>query len=173
MTLITPTAPDPSFSTVIDERSKSSAPIPDVDRDAPVVASAEVEVLALPESVFAVLTDVASWPRWNPDVRAASIEGPFDVGTRFRWKAGPSMITSILEHVEPPRRIVWRGKSLGIRAIHVYELIPRGERTLVMTRESWDGILVRLLRKGLGRTLQKSLEAGLRYLEMETERSRR
>jgi hypothetical protein len=163
-----PTTP----TTVMDERSRASLPILDVDRDAPVVASAEIEILAPPESVFAVISDIAAWPRWNPDVRAAAIEGPFDRGSRFQWKAGPSTISSTLEHVEPPRRIVWTGKSLGIRAIHVYELIPRGERTLVVTKESWDGVFVQLLRKGLGRTLQKLLEAGLRALKTETERSR-
>ncbi len=167
MTATTPTSSRTAFST------EGPAPIFDVDGDARVVARAETEVLAPPELVFALIADVASWPRWNADVRAASIDGPFERGTRFRWRAGPATITSTLEHVERPRRIVWTGRSLGIRAIHAYDLIPRGERTLVVTKESWSGALVGLFPTRLRRALESSLYAGLRHLEQEAESSRR
>lgn len=133
--------------------------------DAPVIARAETEVPAPPERVFTLISDIAAWPTWNPDVRAASIEGPLVAGTHFRWKAGPSTISSRLEVVEPPRRIVWTGTTLGIRAVHAYELTARGGRTLVVTEESWDGLLARLLRARLGQVLQRSLESGLRHLQ--------
>jgi uncharacterized protein YndB with AHSA1/START domain len=142
----------------------------DIKADAPAVVRVEAEVLAPPETVFAVIAEVASWPRWNPDVRSASMEGPVSKGTRFRWKAGPSTITSTLEDVEPPRRISWTGTTMGIRAVHVYELTPRGDRTLVVTKESWDGLLVRLFRTSMRGVLQKSLEAGLGHLKVEAER---
>lgn len=160
-------------------RSRSAPPtgdaraILDIDGDAPVVARAEADVQAPPERIFGLIADVASWPRWNPDVRAASIDGPFVHGSRFRWKAGPGSITSTVEHVEFPRRIVWTGRTTGIRAIHVYELVPHDARTTVISRESWDGLLVRILRKTLERTLRRSLEAGLRHLAEEALRSGR
>jgi hypothetical protein len=89
---------------------------------------------------------------------------------QFRWKAGPGTITSTLESVEPPKVIAWTGKTVGIKAIHVYQLEPRGETTIVKSDESWDGLIVRLFRGPMTKTLQKSTESGLRYLKTEAER---
>jgi uncharacterized protein YndB with AHSA1/START domain len=139
----------------------------EVDTDAPAVARAEIEVEAEPEIVWAVLTDIAGWPSWNPDVRSATPEGPLAGGTRFRWKAGPGTITSTLQEVERPHLVSWTGTTLGIRAIHVHRLEGRGSATLVRSEESWDGPLVRLLRQSMRKTLQKAIESGLRHLKAE------
>lgn len=142
----------------------------EVDTDAPAVARAEIEVEAEPEVVWAVLTDIAGWPKWNPDVRSASPEGPLAAGTRFRWKAGPGTITSTLQEVERPHLIAWTGTTLGIRAIHVHRLERRDSSTLVRSEESWDGLLVRLLRRSMRKTLQNAIESGSRHLKVEAER---
>jgi uncharacterized protein YndB with AHSA1/START domain len=142
----------------------------EIDTSAPAVASSEIEVRAPPEIVWRVLTDISGWPSWNPDVKSVEIDGPPVPGTTFRWKAGPSTITSTLRAVEPPRRIAWAGKTLGISAIHVYELDPRDDATLVRSAESWDGLLVRLLRRRLSKTLQETTASGLEHLKREAER---
>jgi hypothetical protein len=89
---------------------------------------------------------------------------------QFRWKAGPGTITSTLESVEPRKVIAWTGKTVGIKAIHVYRLEPQGSNTIVKSAESWDGLIVRLFRGPMTKTLQKSTESGLRYLKTEAER---
>ena len=66
--------------------------------------------------------------------------------------------------------VAWTGTTLGIKATHVYRLEPRGEATLVHTEESYEGVLARLLRGSLQKTLEKGLSDGLRYLKAETER---
>jgi uncharacterized protein YndB with AHSA1/START domain len=142
----------------------------DIDSSAPAIASSEIEVQASPAVVWRVLADIAAWPSWNPDVKSVEIDGPLDPGTTFRWKAGPGTITSTLREVDPPRRIVWTGKTLGIRAIHVYELEPRDDVTLVRSAESWDGLVVRLLRRWMSKTLAESTAAGLEHLKREGER---
>jgi hypothetical protein len=142
----------------------------EIDGNAPAAARAELEIHAPPGVVWEVLTDVEGWPGWNPDVRSASLEGPLAPGTRFRWKAGPGTIVSTLDAVEPPRLIAWTGTTLGIRAIHVHRLEPHGQATLVVSEESWDGLLVRLLRGPLGKSLHGAIEGGLRHLKSEAER---
>jgi uncharacterized protein YndB with AHSA1/START domain len=142
----------------------------DVDRSAPVVARAELDVQARPELVWEVLADVDGWPRWNPDVKSAALEGSLAPGTRFRWKAGPGTIVSTLQAIEPPRLIGWTGKTLGIRAVHVHRLEPRGEATVVTSEESWAGPLVTLLRRPLRSTLRRAVAAGLEHLRTEAER---
>ena len=141
-----------------------------VNERAPAVASSELEIAANPDLVWDVLTAIDRWPTWNPDVKAASLDGPLAEGTVFRWKAGPGTITSTLLRVEPPRLITWRGKTFGISAVHVYQVQPRDGRTLVRSEESWEGLLVRAFRGRMQRSLQQSLDAGLRHLRTEAER---
>jgi uncharacterized protein YndB with AHSA1/START domain len=142
----------------------------EIDTSAPATAHAEATIAAPPESVWEVLTDVAGWPSWNPDVKSAALEGPLAVGTRFRWKAGPGTITSTLQVVEPPRSIGWTGTTLGIKATHVHRLEGTNGDTVVTSDESWDGLLVRLLRGPMRKTLQRSLDGGLGALKAEAER---
>jgi hypothetical protein len=142
----------------------------EIDTGAPAVARGEIEVSAPPEIVWSVLTDIATWPRWNPDVKTASMEGSLASGTQFRWKAGPGTITSTLQSVEPHHRIEWTGTTFGINAIHVHRLERQDGNTIVSSAESWDGLPVRLLRRSLTKALQKAIDSGLSHLKNEAER---
>lgn len=143
----------------------------DVDRNAPAVGRAETEIAAPPADVWALVSGIDRWPAWNPDVQSADLEGDLAPGSTFRWKAGPGTITSTLQHVDPLREIGWTGKTLGIRAVHVYRLEPGGSGTRVVSEESWRGFPVRLARKGTALRLQTALEDGLRHLKAEAERT--
>jgi uncharacterized protein YndB with AHSA1/START domain len=142
----------------------------DVNRNAPVVAADEIEIAASPGAVWDVLTDLESWPRWNPDVKSMSLDGGLEKGSVFRWRAGPGTITSTIQDVQPPTRIAWTGSTFGIKAKHVYRLEPRGDATHVQTEESYEGLVARLLRGSLQKTLEKGLSDGLRSLKAEAER---
>jgi hypothetical protein len=144
-----------------------------VNESAPAVASAQVAVYADPETVWEVLTSIDDWPRWNPDVRWASLEEGLMEGSRFRWKAGPGTITSTLQRIERPRLIAWTGRTFGIKAVHVHRLEPRGEETVVHSEESWEGLPVRLFRRRMQRTLDEAVGPGLEHLKAEAERRAR
>lgn len=143
----------------------------EASREAPVFAESEVEIAAVPDAVWEVLTDFERWPSWNPDVKSLSLNGAVTPGTQFRWKAGGASITSTLERVERPHLVAWRGRTFGASAIHVYRLEGKDGATLVHTEESFDGPLTRLLRGRLQRSLQKSLDTGLEHLKREVERT--
>jgi uncharacterized protein YndB with AHSA1/START domain len=142
----------------------------DVNRNAPAVAAAEAEIAADAETVWEVLTELENWPSWNPDVSSVQVEGRVEPGSTFRWKAGRARITSTIREVERPRVIGWTGRTAGIDAVHVWRLEPRGGGTLVRTEESWEGMLVRILRGRLQRSLQGAVDGGLGHLEAEAER---
>ncbi len=143
---------------------------PRVASDAPVVSAAELEIDAPIDSVWTVLTTVEKWPAWNPDVKTVSLAGPFAEGSTFRWKAGPGTITSVVEHVDPPTVLAWSGRTLGIRAVHVWHLSAQNGKTFVRTEESYDGLMARVLRRSLQKTLDAALANGARYLKAEAER---
>jgi hypothetical protein len=100
-----------------------------------------------------------------------SIDGDVAPGMEFRWKAGPGTVTSTLQRVEQPKLIAWTGRTFGINAIHFYWLEPRDGGTFVRTEESYEGLVARLLRGSLQKTLDRTLADGLRYLKEELERS--
>ena len=140
-----------------------------INERAPVVGKSEIEIAAAPEAVWEVLTAFERWPSWNKDVKSMSMQGPVAEGSVFRWKAGPGTITSTIRLVEPPRRIAWTGKTLGVKAIHFWHLEPRDGKTLVRTEESYEGLVARLMRRSLQKTLDTALADGLRYLKAEVE----
>jgi uncharacterized protein YndB with AHSA1/START domain len=144
-----------------------------VNESAPAVSSAEIEVAADPELVWDVLTAIEDWPAWNPDVTSASLDGELTEGSHFRWKGGQATITSTLQRVERPRLIAWTGKTLGLRAIHIYWLEAHGAGTFVSSSESWEGPVARVFRKRMQKTLERAMEAGLLHLKAEAERRAR
>lgn len=142
----------------------------DVDREAPVVGSSEGQIDAPPEVVWGVLTGFELWPSWNPDVKSVEVKGPVAEGTEFRWKSKPGTIKSRIERLDPPRLVGWTGRTMGIGAVHVWRLEPRDGGAYVQTEESFSGLLARLMRGRIQRTLDAALEDGVRYLKAEAER---
>ncbi|HLM36203.1 MAG TPA: SRPBCC family protein [Gaiellaceae bacterium] len=145
----------------------------EIDQKAPVKSGTEVEIEASPEVVWDVLTTFEAWPSWNPDVKSMDFQGGLAPGSEFRWRAGPSRLVSTLQRVEAPRAIEWTGRTTSIKALHIWRLEPRNGNTLVRSEESFDGLLARLLRGPLQKTLDKSLEKGLQHLKAEAERRAR
>jgi uncharacterized protein YndB with AHSA1/START domain len=141
-----------------------------MEPNAAVAGASEIEIAAPPERVWKVLAAIDRWPSWNPDVKSMSITGEVRPGSVFRWKAGPSTITSTIRLFEPPRLISWTGKTFGMRANHLYCLEAGDGRTIVRTEESFYGVFARLLRRTLQKTLDDALESSLRHLKAEVER---
>ena len=145
----------------------------DINRKAPVLSRGEADIAADPETVWKVLASIDHWPDWNSDVRSVSIESSVAKGTAFRWKAGRWKITSVIQNVKKARLLAWTGRMMGISAVHAWHLEPAGAGTHVVTEESWQGFIVRLLRRTLQRSLDKAIASGLESLRTEAERRAR
>jgi uncharacterized protein YndB with AHSA1/START domain len=151
------------------QHQQTSAPA--VNSDSPVVSTHEIAIDAPIDRVWEVLTAIDRWPTWNPDVKSVSVDGPVEKGSSFRWKAGPGTITSQVEHVDRPHVVAWTGRTLGIRAVHVWRLESRDAGTLARTEESYDGLVARVLRRSLQKMLDTSLADGASYLKAEAEKA--
>jgi uncharacterized protein YndB with AHSA1/START domain len=141
-----------------------------INRRAPVTGSRQIEIAAPPALAWDVLTAIDRWPSWNSEIKTVAIDGAVDEGTKFRWRSGPGTITSTIQDVEPPSRIAWTGTTFGIRAIHVHTLEARDGSTVVRTEESYDGLVARIFKGPLKKTLDRALGNGLERLKVETER---
>jgi uncharacterized protein YndB with AHSA1/START domain len=141
----------------------------EVDAHAPMSAQDSIHIAAPVEKVWASLTDIARWPEWQAPVSSATMDGELAPGTVFRWKAKGMGITSTLRDVEPPSRVSWTGDSLGMRAIHVWQLEPEGDGTRVTTMESMSGWLTRLVKLFSPRFLTQSMAESLQSLKRRAE----
>jgi len=141
----------------------------EINRSAPATAEGRVQINADPQTVFSVIAAIAEWPSWNPDVRSVKLENAVQPGTVFRWKSGPSSLTSTLQVVDPPREISWTGKTMTIKAIHVFRFEPRDGGTLARSEESWEGLLARLLKSYSRRSIDKAITSVLSHLKIEAE----
>ena len=142
----------------------------EINRDAPATAEGELQIDADPQTVFSVISAIDQWPSWNPDVRSVTLKGPVQPGTVFRWKAGPSTLTSSLVVVDPPHEIAWTGTTMGIKAVHVFRFQASNGGTLARSEESWEGLLASLLKGYSHRTLVKGIRSVLEHLKAEAER---
>jgi uncharacterized protein YndB with AHSA1/START domain len=94
-------------------------------------------VAAEPERVFAFLADLANWPRWQSDMKTATlIEGETGTaGTRYRYvsKAMGQTIDSTvrLVTVDAPREVAFEGEWAGMirpDGRYLVEPAPGGSR---------------------------------------------
>jgi hypothetical protein len=142
----------------------------EINRSAPATAAGELQIDADPQTVFSVISGIDGWPSWNGDVESATLEGPLQPGTVFRWKSGPTKLVSTLQVVEPPTELAWTGKAMSIRAVHVFRFEPRDGGTLARSEESWEGLIASLLSGYSRRTLDKGIKHVLADLKTEAER---
>ncbi len=140
------------------------------NKNAPVFASDEIEVDARPDTVWTVMSEIDRWPTWNPDIRDAALAGELAAGSQFRWKAGPGTIASTLQVVDRPNTLAWSGKTMGVYAIHVWQIMTRDGQTTVRTEESWEGLLPKVFPGRSLKTVQAALRDGLHALKREAER---
>lgn len=158
---------------VSDNRLEELARTGRIQEDAPVKAACSITVHAPPEKVWRLLTDIADWPKWQPEIGRTEIDrsptgDPLESGTAFSWRLGGSNIRSRIALVEPNDRLVWTGKAYGARAIHMWKLerLP-GDLTQVTTNESMDGPLLGLFYSS--KKLQESNQSWLEALKRAAE----
>jgi hypothetical protein len=111
-----------------------------------------IDVAAPPEAVWRVFSDLGSWPRWFPFLRATP-RGELRAGAEISlaFGAGPPGIPPLpvrvtVAELEPHKRVRWVGGALGIKGDHMFEFsvnIPG--LTRVTSRECFSGLGSRLI----------------------------
>jgi len=143
----------------------------EINSAAPVITRDEILIDAPIETIWGIQTDVNAWPSWQPDVDRAQADGPLAVGSVFRWQTAGLDITSTVQEVDVPHRIVWGGSAQGIVAVHVWMLGPQEDGVLVRTEESWEGEPVNAQAEALQPALDGSLRNWLENLKRAAEDS--
>ncbi len=117
-------------------------------------------------TVFALYANVGGWPSWDPDLKAASLNGAFVSGAvgEVSPHSGPK---SALKFVE-----VIQGKSvrmeckLPLGVMHFdYELQTQGNTTVATHRTTFSGLLAPIWSRLIGSGMKKTLPAALAGLK--------
>jgi uncharacterized protein YndB with AHSA1/START domain len=139
----------------------------DVRSDAPVLVARQHRIEKPPNVVWKILSDVEAWTEWVPEVQKASMSGALLPGAEFRWKKGGVGIHSVLRDVVRPNLLSWTGNSMGLRAIHVFEIeaIEGGLASIVRSRESMEGWWLAPFRRQMQGSVEKFTEQWLDALD--------
>jgi uncharacterized protein YndB with AHSA1/START domain len=143
----------------------------EINTAAPVITRDEILIQAPIDTIWRIQTDIPSWPSWQPEVDRAQLDGPLAVGSVFRWQTAGLDITSTVQEIDAPRRIVWGGSAQGIVAVHAWTLQPQDDGILVRTEESWEGEPVNAQVEMLQGALDGSLRNWLQNLKRTAEAS--
>jgi len=142
-----------------------------VDATAPVLAHQEIDINAPLETVWALHVDVNGWTRWNHDMTAARLDGPFAPGASFEWESYGFPVTSTIYEVDAHHRILWGGTAGGITGVHQWRFTPTDSGVHVETDESFAGAPVQADAAGMQSLLDASLIAWLESLKAAAESS--
>ncbi|CAM5649828.1 Putative multidrug resistance protein MdtD [Streptomyces avidinii] len=151
--------------------TSGDTPMTSIDETAPVIVRLSATIDAPLATVWALHTDVAAWPTWNPDVTRAELDGPLLPGNSFSWQTHGLDITSTVSELVPGERIAWGGPAEGITGIHVWSFEQSGGHVTVRTEESWSGAPVEAATDHLAKALHDSLESWLGNLKSRAEQS--
>jgi hypothetical protein len=134
------------------------------------VIRTETEIDAPPAAVWAVLTDFAAYPEWNPFITEAS--GTLAVGEVLTVHMVPGegraqTFTPEVRAVRENAELVWLGAlrwSWLFSAEHRFTLSSVGGATRLVQSEVFRGVLVPLLRSTIDQTEKdfRSLNAALK-----------
>ena len=118
--------------------------------------SAIIEINATPAEVWAVLSDLASYPQWNPLFPEAS--GDLVAGQKITLKSRPAAgramtIRPTIVTAQPGVELRWIARLPGvISGEHAFTLTPASGGTRLQQSETFGGLLASLA----GRTIARA-----------------
>jgi hypothetical protein len=117
----------------------------------------KIDIDAAPEAVWAVLSDLPSYPSWNPFIREAS--GTLAAGERLEvslqpergraMRFRPTVVTA-----EANRELRWLGRLVAPGVFdgeHRFAIEPTAAGSRLVQEERFTGLLVPFLARGLRR----------------------
>jgi uncharacterized protein YndB with AHSA1/START domain len=133
--------------------------------------SRSLETHASPERVWRIWSNPSTWPQWNPDVTAISLNGGFGSGTTgtMTTRAGGTHAIE-LQDVEQGRTFTIRTRPVPLSTFHFKcEIAPAADGSQITQAVSMTGPLGGLMSAMMGERMAASFEAILKGLKKEAE----
>jgi hypothetical protein len=125
-----------------------------------------IQISAPAATVFALYADVANWHTWDPEVKAASLQGAFASGVKgvIVPHGGPKSTINFSE-VTPPRRFVASCKLPLCLMRFENELKSHSGGTQATHRVFFEGLLAPLFGRLIGSGMRKTMPLALQGLK--------
>ncbi len=129
-----------------------------------------IRIDASPEAVYDVYADVPGWPRWDPDTRAAALDGPLQAGARGWLKPRKGFKVSMrVTQASPGHGFTVECPVLGSRMRFDHEIVPETGGVRVTHRVHFEGWLAGWLARTVGRDVQAGMPHTLASLKRHVE----
>ncbi|MFZ0184603.1 MAG: SRPBCC family protein [Nitrosotalea sp.] len=142
-----------------------------INNDAPLKYCKTILINSSPEKIWAIITNIDQWSRWETDIKNPKINGQLIPSTTFDFKINRLKIHSNIHTVEPFHHFGWTAKIFGMHVIHNMTLTETKGQTMVSDDESLEGFLVLLFKKLFDKKLEKNKQNWLEQLKKECEKS--
>lgn len=107
-----------------------------------------VEFSVTPDQIWEALVRVKEWDEWYPQVYNIRVIGSnaskLKIDSRFRWNTRGIHLLSQVANFEPKRVLSWASEGIGVKAFHVWQLIPTEGGTKVILEHTQKGWLCQL-----------------------------
>ena len=114
---------------------------------------------APPPAVWTVWTDVPGWPRWDTELQAAALDGPFEIGARGRLTPlrGPEARFTITE-LDPGRSYTFETALplARLRVRRAWQTAPDGA-TEITHHVSFHGLMGGIFARRFGPAFRRAL----------------
>jgi hypothetical protein len=130
-----------------------------------------VIVRCRPEDVFALYANAPSWAEWDPDIKAATRDGPFAAGSvgTITPRQGPIMKIYVTQ-VDPNRSFTAEARLPLCTMRFEHEVVPLGTESRVTHRVVFTGPLAFAFGFLLGRQLKVGIPRTMHGLKTACER---
>jgi hypothetical protein len=136
----------------------------------------QIEINASAERVWAILTDFASYPQWNPFIRRISPEPTTGERLKVRLEAPDSRGITLSPKVlaaDPNHQLRWLGHLFVAGLLDgEHSFVIRSleeERVVFLQRETFRGLLVALIARSLENSTLRGFEEMNRALKARAE----
>lgn len=124
----------------------------------PMQVEHRIKVATAAGPIFRIYQDVENWHTWDPDTKRATLQGPFEVGSRGRLTPTKgNTVPMVLTKVVHDSCFTVESKIPLFCMVFEHELVPFQGMTEVIHRVTFSGPLTFVL----GRMLVKQLNSGL------------
>jgi hypothetical protein len=137
------------------------------------VVAGSVTTRATPEQVWAVWSDLATWPRWSPLHRATAWvsrpgfvkDAQFNQTLALGFPAGTSTQLVTLDDVETLRQVSWSGDKGGLKSCHSWQFTPQANGgTQISNVETFTGTTIGLVRPLVANRWNKQFQQAVERL---------
>ena len=118
-----------------------------------------IEIAAPPAAVWAVMSDIESWPRWTGTTKSAVLHAPFaqSATATMDINGTPKSVFTVTE-VTPGRSFTWETTTRGVKAVAGHRIEPAGEGSRVQLTLDFSGFAAVLFRPMISRVARRNID---------------